>query len=306
MSELFTLEGESSGNAEPLVSVVLPVYNGARTIARAVKSILAQTYRNFEFVIINDGSTDDTSRILETFEDPRIRILNQENRGLVPSLNTGILSSRGAYIARMDADDEALPERLEKQVTFLESHVDVAVVGSAVIVIYEDGTKRLRKRPLDTTAIVRNIVRICPFCHSSVMIRKSVFDRVGLYDASKDGSKKLMVEDYDLWVRMLEANYELANLPEVLVLYYRDSLSILRRRTFRSRAKQQILSRIEAIKRLQLGPVAYVNIFPVVVLSALNYYGIKLDRVFNVLSSQKEEDVRREVFECSESTSQLR
>jgi glycosyltransferase involved in cell wall biosynthesis len=306
MSELFTLGGESAGNAEPLVSVVLPVYNGARTIARAVKSILAQTYRHFEFVIINDGSTDDTSRILETFEDPRIRVLNQENRGLVPSLNTGILSSRGAYIARMDADDEALPERLQRQVTFLESHVHVAVVGSAVIVIYEDGTKRLRKRPLDTAAIVRNIVRICPFCHSSVMIRKSVFDRVGLYDTSKDGSKKLMVEDYDLWVRMLEAHYELANLPEVLVHYYRDSLSILRRRTFRSRAKQQILSRIEAIKRLQLGPVAYVNIFPVVVLSALNYYGIKLDRVFNVLSSQKKEDVRCEVFECSESTSELR
>jgi glycosyltransferase involved in cell wall biosynthesis len=286
--------------AAPLVSVVLPVYNGAGTIARAVESILSQSYRNFEFLIINDGSTDGTQRLLEAFQDPRICAYQQENRGLVASLNRGITESRGKYIARIDADDEALPERLERQVAFLERHPRVAVVGSAVMVVYEDGTRRLRRRPLDNAAIVRNIVRICPFCHSSVMMRKSSLGRVGLYDPAKDGSKQLLVEDYDLWVRMIEARYELANLPDVLTRYYRDCFSIVRKRTFRCRAKQAILSRLETIKRLRLGPTSYFNLLPVIVLSAMNYYGIKLDSVFNLLSSGKRQLLENGSCECSD------
>ncbi len=210
------------------VSVVLPVYNGGKTIGRAVSSILSQTYTNFEFIIINDGSTDKTPSILTSFNDKRITVLHQENQGLVASLNRGIQKSIGKYIARMDADDIAFPDRLQKQIDFMEKNPSVGVVGTAVKVIYSDGTERVRRRPPDTFSIKKNIVRLCPFCHSSVMIRKDVFERVGLYDSSKDGSKQLLVEDYDLWVRVLAAGYDLANLPDVLIVYCKESSSILK------------------------------------------------------------------------------
>jgi glycosyltransferase involved in cell wall biosynthesis len=267
-----------------LVSVILPVYNCEKTVRRAVESILSQTYSDFELVIINDGSTDRTPVILPFLRDKRIRILDQENCGLVASLNRGIQESKGKYIARMDGDDVALPERFEKQVDFMEKNPSVSVVGTTARVIYSDGTERIRRRPLDTAAIKRNIVKICPFCHSSVMIRREVLDRVGLYDSSKDGSKKLLVEDYDLWVRILAAGYDLANLPDVLMTYYREPDSILRRRSVSMRIKQQVLSRIEVIKKLRLGYLAYLNIPPVVMLSILNHFGVRLDGVFNFLS----------------------
>jgi glycosyltransferase involved in cell wall biosynthesis len=276
---------EVNGN---LISVVLPIYNGAKTIRRAVESVLAQTYKNFEFIIINDGSTDETPEILTSLHDERIRILHQENRGLVASLNRGITEAAGKHIARMDADDFAMPKRLEKQVEFMESHPTVGVLGTAVKIVYSDGTERIRRRPLDTASIRKNIVKICPFCHSSVMIRKEVFDKVGPYDSSKDGSKKLLVEDYDLWVRVLAAGYDMANLPDVLMVYYKEPASILRSRSLSMRLKQQVLSRIEIIKRLNLGYSAYLNIPPVVMLSILNHFGVRLDRIFNLLSDDSE------------------
>jgi glycosyltransferase involved in cell wall biosynthesis len=270
-----------------VVSVILPVYNGSKTINRAVESILSQTFEDFEFLIINDGSKDSTSEILDSFDDNRIRILHQENRGLVFSLNRGVKNSQGKYIARMDADDIALPDRLQKQVDFMEKNPSVGILGTAVRVVYDDGTERIRRRPIDTASIKKNIVRICPFSHSSVMIRKEVFDTVGLYDSSKDGSRQLLVEDYDLWVRILVAGYEMANLSDVLMTYYKEPGSILRSRSFSKRVTQQILSRIDVIKKLNLGYLAYLNIPPVVLLSILNHFGIRLDRVYNLLSPRK-------------------
>jgi hypothetical protein len=117
------------------------------------------------------------------------------------------------------------------------------------------------------------------------MIRKEVFDKVGLYDSSKDGSKQLLVEDYDLWVRILVAGYEMANLSDVLMTYYKEPGSILRSRSLSKRVNQQILSRIDVIKKLNLGYLAYLNIPPVILLSILSHFGIRLDRVYNFLSS---------------------
>jgi len=166
----------------------------------------------------------------------------------------------------------------------MENNPTVGVLGTAVKTVYSDGAEKVRRRPLDTTSIRKNIVKICPFCHSSVVIRKKVFDKVGLYDSSKDGSKKLLVEDYDLWVRILAAGYDLANLPEVLMMYYREPDSILKRRSVSMRIKQQVLSRIEVIRKLNLGYSAYLNIPPVVILSILNHFGVRLDAIFNLLS----------------------
>jgi glycosyltransferase involved in cell wall biosynthesis len=276
----------------PLVSVILPVYNGEKTIKRAVESILSQTYTSFELIIINDGSSDRTLGILDSFHDERIRVLHQENMGIVASLNRGIQVSAGKYIARMDADDFAMPDRLKKQVEFMRNNPAVGVLGTAVKIVYTDGTERIRRRPPNTTSIRKNIVKICPFCHSSVMIRRKVFDEVGTYDVSKDGSKKLLVEDYDLWVRVLAAGYDMANLPDVLMTYYREPDSILGSRSISMRIKQQVLSRIEVIKKLNLGYSAYLNIPPVVMLSILNHFGVKLDGIFNLLSGVSDLKIR--------------
>lgn len=269
---------------KPIISVVLPVYNGAITIKVAVESILGQTYDNFELIVINDGSTDKTSEILASLNDKRLKVLNQKNHGLAASLNRGIQQSKGKYIARIDADDIALPERLQKQVNFMEANPSVVVMGTAARLIYSNGTQRVRYRPLDTTSIRKNIIKICPFTHSSVMIRKDVFNKVGLYDVAKDGAKETLVEDYDLWVRILAAGCEMANTAEVLMICHRKPGSVMRGRSFWKRLKQQILSRKNAIKTLNLPFASYLNLIPVIVLNIASHYGLKLDFFFKILS----------------------
>jgi glycosyltransferase involved in cell wall biosynthesis len=275
----------------PEISIILPVYNGEKTIRRAVDSIINQTYGTFELLIVNDGSIDNTSKILNSFKDSRVVILEQKNMGLVPSLNRGIMNAKGKYIARMDADDMSLPERLEKQFSFMEKNKSYAIVGTASKVIYSNGKESVRYRPSNTDSIRKNIVKICPFTHSSILIRKSVLNKIGLYDESMDGSKKLLVEDYDLWVRILKAGYNMANLKDVLIYNYRENDSIIRRRTFSHRLRQQILSRIEIIKTLNLGFIAYLNLIPVAVLSVLTSCGFKVDAFFNLLSNNKKSDI---------------
>jgi glycosyltransferase involved in cell wall biosynthesis len=275
-----------SEDRPPLISVILPVYNGAKTVMHAVESILAQTYENFEFIIIDDGSIDETNNILASFKDKRIRLINnQKNMGKVHTLNTGIQKAQGQYIAFIDADDVALPARLEKQVNFLAKNPSIAVLGTATKEIYPGGMERIRYRPRDTSAIKKNIVRICPFTHSSTMIRSEVFNTVGLYDPLKDGPKRLYIgEDYDLWVRILAAGYNMANIPDVLTVYYREPGSSIRGRSLSQLIKQRISARIDVINKLNLGYSAYFNIIPVVVLSILNHYGIQIDSAFNLLS----------------------
>ena len=115
---------------EILVSVVLPVYNGAKYLRDAIDSMLAQSYANFELIIIDDGSTDDSINIISAFNDPRIRLYSQENQGLAATLNRGITLAKGAYIARQDQDDVSLPNRLSKQAAFLETNPDYGMVGT--------------------------------------------------------------------------------------------------------------------------------------------------------------------------------
>ena len=272
---------------KPIISVVLPVYNGVITIKAAVESILDQTYDNFELIVINDGSTDETSEILASFNDKRLTVLNQKNQGLAASLNRGIQQSKGKYIARIDADDIAFPERLQKQVNFMEANPAIVVMGTAARLIYSNSTQRVRYRPLDTASIRKNIIKICPFTHSSVMIRKDVLDKVGLYDVAKDGAKKTLVEDYDLWVRILAAGYEMANTAEVLMICHRNPGSVMRGRSFWKRLEQQILSRKNAIKTLNLSFASYFNLIPVIVLNVASHYGLKLDFFFKILSKLK-------------------
>lgn len=208
----------------PKVSVIMSVYNGEKYVKHAVESILAQTFKDFEFIIINDGSNDKTPEILATFDDPRIKIIHQTNNiGLTKSLNKGIQMAQGKYIARMDADDIALPERLERQVKFMDANPDVGIVGTAYYEIDANGRIVGKKVfPLHDKELRKVLIRYNPFFHASVMIRRTVFEQVGLYDESF-----LRAQDYELWFRVAK-RFKLANLPEPLMMrrYEKSNISI--------------------------------------------------------------------------------
>lgn len=201
----------------PRVSVVMAVWNGARYLEKAVQSILTQTFTDFEFVIIDDGSTDSTPEKLQRYRaaDRRIRVYHQENAGLTRSLNRGFALAQGEYLARMDCDDIAFLDRFERQVEFLDRHPQVALVGSSVVRIDESGREIKRSDcPTSHAEIVRALADYNCFTHSTVMLQKDKLTAVGGYREAYRHA-----EDYDLWVRLAE-RYELANLAEPL-LYYR-------------------------------------------------------------------------------------
>jgi hypothetical protein len=206
----------------PLVSVVLPVFNGADRVGEAVDSILRQTFRDFELIAINDGSTqDDTASVLDALArangDDRLRVVHLErNRGLARVLNHGISLARGRYIARQDHDDVSHPRRLEAQVDYLEAHPRCGLLGTrAEIWIGDKPTGRYHDHPPDNAALQFELLTGNPFVHSSVMIRNAALDAVGVY-STDDGRQP--PEDYELWSR-LARQFEVANLPERLVIY---------------------------------------------------------------------------------------
>ncbi|MGB3903999.1 MAG: glycosyltransferase [Anaerolineae bacterium] len=196
----------------PRVSVVMAVYNGERFLRQAVDSILSQTYTDFEFIIIDDGSTDGTAEIVRGYADPRLRVLTQQNMGLVKSLNRGVGMARGGYVARMDADDISLARRLELQVRCLDAHRHTGALGTGAIEIDEkDRAIRRHDHHPDSHTIERALLEgSTPLCHGSVMFRKACFENVGGYR-----ERFRHAEDYDLWLRMIE-RYDIDNLPEIL------------------------------------------------------------------------------------------
>lgn len=200
----------------PPLSVILPVYNGQAYIEAAIRSILEQTFRDFELIIINDGSSDGSDRLVRSFEDPRILYLSQDNRGLAATLNRAIALSTGRYLARMDQDDICRPERLRKQFDFMEANPEVGMLGTAAeIMTGEQSTTRMLHHPSDDASLRLGLLFDNYFMHSSVMLRRSVLDRAGLY--CEDRSRQ-PPEDYELWSRIMR-HCLLANLPEVLMVY---------------------------------------------------------------------------------------
>ncbi len=200
----------------PRVSVVMPVYNGERYLREAVESILNQTFSDFEFIIIDDGSSDISADIVRSFRDERIRFNQQENQGLAATLNRGIEVARGEYIARQDQDDISLPERLAKQVKYLDSHPECGMVGTwAEIYLEEKKTERAHRHPSDNITLQYELLFNNPFVHSSMMLRKSALEQVGRYSTDRERQPP---EDYELWSRIAR-NYEVANIPEILQIY---------------------------------------------------------------------------------------
>ncbi|AWA07311.1 MULTISPECIES: glycosyltransferase family 2 protein [Aeromonas] len=196
----------------PMISVVMSVYNGEQTVENAIDSILNQSFRNFELIIIDDGSTDKTLKILEAYQqlDCRIRIISRENKGLIYSLNEGFKASKGKYIARHDDDDRSHPERFKLQFNFLEENNDHVLVGSSHKVESESGKYlRLFLLPETNDEIKSNIHNGC-FAHGAVMIRASAIEHVGLYNPTAKHA-----EDLDLFIRLSKYG-KVHNLPHIL------------------------------------------------------------------------------------------
>jgi glycosyltransferase involved in cell wall biosynthesis len=218
----------------PLVSVLLPVFNGAPLVRVAVESVLGQSYGDFELIVIDDGSTDDSAALIEEFSDPRIRFYRQSNSGLAATLNRAIALSRGKYLARQDQDDISLPSRFEKQVYFLETHPACGMVGSwAEIWEGDRRTSRTHRHPCDNLALQFELLFDNQFVHSSVMSRRDVFERVGKYCTEKSRQPP---EDYELWSRVAR-EFEVANLPELLQVYREVPTSMSRDRANPTLAK---------------------------------------------------------------------
>jgi glycosyltransferase involved in cell wall biosynthesis len=197
----------------PAVSVLMAVRDGAPWITRAVASVLEQTLPDLELIVVDDGSTDATPALLSAVRDPRLRLERRERAGLARSLNHAMGRARAPLIARLDADDVALPARLERQRAFLEGHPDVGLLGSAARVVDEhDRELEVIRPPTEDRAIRRVLIRRNPFVHSSVMARRALVEQAGGYDASFD-----VAQDYDLWLR-LSALTRMANLTEPLVI----------------------------------------------------------------------------------------
>jgi len=210
---------------KPVVSVVMSVYNGLPFLHQAVESILHQTFVDLEFIVVDDASRDASWEVLSTYAaaDRRIVLLrNERNLGYTLSLNEGIRRARGRYIARQDADDVSMPERLTCQVRFLESNPEVGLVGTLPRFIDDqDDVQEIANYPLlvDGDSIKKQLLDSNCIRHGSVVIRRSALDVVGLYDPGLEPS-----EDYDLWLRLSEVT-RLANIPEALYLYRQHSNS---------------------------------------------------------------------------------
>ena len=202
----------------PLVTVLMSVFNGETYLKKAIDSILKQSYSDFEFLIINDGSKDKTAEILEheAKRDSRIKVIDQDNQGLVASLNYGLKKASGQLIARIDADDIAYPHRLEKQVTYMAEHPDLLALGSAITLIDDQGrTLKQINYPTGTQEVRSAMMLGSKLAHPAVIMRREQVLQIGAYrEACRHA------EDYDLWLRLLEIG-EIDNLDEPL-LYYRQ------------------------------------------------------------------------------------
>jgi hypothetical protein len=220
---------------DPSISVVMAVYNGERWLAETLASLSGQTFGNFEVVIIDDGSTDGSAAILAAAaaRDDRYRVITQANRGLVSALNRGLAEARAPLIARLDADDVAEPERFARQVAYLRAHPEVAVVGSAIRIIDEDGAfRRLQPYPCGAASVAAALLHGCALAHPAVMMRRAAVLAVGGYREAFRHA-----EDYDLWLRLSET-HALDNLPEPLLRYRQHGTSV----SFRHRQQQALAS----------------------------------------------------------------
>lgn len=217
----------------PKISVIMGIYNCAPYLQEALDSLYAQTYQNFEIILCDDGSNDNTYEIAlinqKLHPEKIILLKNEINHGLNQTLNNCLTKARGKYIARMDGDDISLPERFEKEVSFLDEHPEFAIVSGSMIYFDENGEFRRGKSGGEVTKL--NFLRGTPFCHAPCMVRKEAYDAVSGYTVRPD---LLRVEDYHLWFKMYAAGFKGWNLSEPIYAM-RDDRNAKKRRKFKNR-----------------------------------------------------------------------
>lgn len=230
----------------PKISVLMPVHNGGAWLRAALDSILAQDFPDFELLAIDDASTDDSPQVLQAYaeRESRMRVLHPPQRGLVAALNCGIAAARAPFLARLDADDCARPQRLGRQLRYLEAHPDIGVLGTWAETIDEGGTVIGRLTPETAPHKLKVLLaRTNPFVHSSIMARADLVRRLGGYRAAFEAA-----EDHDLWLRMSEMA-ETANLPEFLTLYRWHRANVSQRKEIRAAFSVRLAQRSAAARR---------------------------------------------------------
>lgn len=262
------------------VSVIMGIYNCEKTLKESLDSLLNQSYQSFEIILCEDGSNDHTLQIAKDYAEDypqKIRLIqNETNKGLAYSLNRCIDSSKGEYIARMDGDDIAYENRLEKQMNYLESHPGCALVGSHVFLFNDNGIWGVRKSKADP--LKKDFLFSSQFIHPTIIIKKAILNQVGNYTVSK---ATLRAEDYDLFMRLYAAGFTGHNLQDIL-LYYREDETTFKRRAYKYRLDEAKV-RYNGFNKMKLMPLGYlyvlkpliVGLIPQKVLTVLRHQGLK-------------------------------
>ncbi len=202
-------------NTQPEITVVMAVYNGRKTLRQAIECILNQTFHNFEYLIVDDCSTDDTVEIIQSYDDPRIRLYqNPVNLGQTRSLNVGLEQARAPYIARMDVDDWSVPTRLAAQWAFMRQHPEFSVVGTDCLVVDAANRKKRVSRGCAGHEVILRMLYGSPINHVSVLMRTEHVRAVGGYRP-----EYVIAADFDLWSRFVQQGYHITTLSETLMHY---------------------------------------------------------------------------------------
>lgn len=269
------------------VSVITTVYNGEPYFDRAVPSILGQSFKKFEWIIINDGSSDRTQELLDDVaaKDSRVRVFNFGRLGFTRALNKAIELAQGEYIIRQDFDDISYPQRIEKQVAFLDAHPEVGLVGSYYLIVDENRKEKyVRQPPTDHEEIVRAMARYIPFAHTLVAFRKNAWGQAGRYPEVKD------IEDLRLWISFVRSGWKLANIPEVLGEHFVHRQSYWHR-NFKYASRQRELAAVQWQAIRELGLPSWLIIYPLgrIVYPYIPNYAKRFVR--RVLGKSRESDV---------------
>jgi glycosyltransferase involved in cell wall biosynthesis len=241
----------------PRVSVVTTVYNGEPYVDRAIPSILGQTFQDFEWILVDDGSQDRTGEILRELagRDSRVRAFSPGRLGITGAANFGLSQARGQYIARQDFDDRSYPDRLKLQVEFLDAHPQVGVVGGYYMLVDEiRGERYVRMPPLKHSELIPAMAKAIPFANTLVAFRKQVWTDAGGYPEVAD------LEDLLLWIKAAKLGWRFATIPEVLGEHFVHSTSFFHR-SFKYAERQRGLARVQAQAIRELGLPTWMYVF---------------------------------------------
>lgn len=268
------------------VSIIMGIYNCENTLEEAVNSILEQTFKNWELIMCDDASKDDTYSIALSFSKnyPNIHVYkNEKNLGLNKTLNRCLKYSNGKYIARMDGDDISLPQRLEKEFLFLESHPQYSIVSTPMIYFDEKGDFAIGKAINSPTEY--DLIKGTPFCHAPCMVRKEAYLAVNGYSEEDKVSR---VEDYDLWARMMALDFKGYNLDEALYKM-RDNRDAINRRKFKYRINETYV-KLKIFKEFKLPLRYFVYILRPILVGLLPKKIYKYFHTFNLNRKKGKDD----------------